>query len=170
MWGGTIYNAAGVEVGAYTYADKIVRLASDIASRTAGVVEAIGVAATGVEFALAATNPLASTVAICATGNCSAGDAAMAVVSRRAPTLSRWGWSGARKYRAALETLKRPGTHEALEGMVPTLDEAKALIRASGGTIDRIEKGHAIGGVSRHTYLHINYTTASGAKATIRIQ
>jgi hypothetical protein len=98
MWGGTIYNAAGVEVGAYTYADKIVRLASDIASRTAGVVEAIGVAATAVEFALAATNPLASTVAICATGNCSAGDAAMAVM----PT-GRF-WKGLKPFRGQTKT------------------------------------------------------------------
>jgi hypothetical protein len=65
IWGGTIYNAAGDPVGTYTYADKIVHLASDITGRTAGMVEAIGVVATAVELALAVANPLASAAANC---------------------------------------------------------------------------------------------------------
>jgi hypothetical protein len=31
-------------------------------------------------------------------------------------------------------------------------------------------EGHAVGGVSEHTYPHINYTTPSGAKATVRVE
>lgn len=79
MWGGDIYNAAGVWVGSYTYADRIVHLASDISSRTAGVVEAIGVAATAAEFALAVTNPIASTAANCAVRGCTAGSVGLAM-------------------------------------------------------------------------------------------
>ena len=66
--------------------------------------------------------------------------------------------------------LKQPGTHEAIGGIVPTLQEAKMLIEKAGGTINRIEEGHAVGGVSKHTYPHINYTTPSGSKATLRVE
>jgi hypothetical protein len=44
------------------------------------------------------------------------------------------------------------------------------MIEESGGTIDRIEEGHGAGSVSPHDYPHINYTTASGLKATVQIQ
>ncbi len=55
------------------------------------------------------------------------------------------------------------GTVENLAGKVP--------IRESGGKITRVEtEGHPPGGVSKHTYPHINYETASGAKGTIQIQ
>ncbi len=84
--------------------------------------------------------------------------------------LTRWGWSGTKKWLSAVRTLKQPGTHEALEGVVPTVDEAKQLIQKAGGVIDRIEEGHASGGVSDHTYPHINYTTASKSKATVRVE
>jgi hypothetical protein len=63
-----------------------------------------------------------------------------------------------------------PWIHEIVEGIVPTLEKAKQLIRSAGGTIDRIEEGHAVGGVSEHTYPHINYTTASGSRATVRVE
>jgi hypothetical protein len=47
--------------------------------------------------------------------------------------------------------------------------EARNLIEAAGGTVDRVEEGHAAAGVSKHTYPHINYTNAAGAKATVQI-
>jgi hypothetical protein len=170
MWGGTIYNAAGVEVGAYTYADKIVHLASDISSRTAGVVEAIGVVATATEVVMGAMNPIGGTIANCAVGNCSATGLAMAAIPGGGSKLTRWGWTGGKRWRTARRTLQQPGTHQSLDGVVPTVDEAVELIRASGGRVVRIERGHAAGGVSTHTYPHINYTTASGAKATVRVR
>lgn len=82
--------------------------------------------------------------------------------------LTRWGWKGAGKWRAALKILTKPGTHELLEGILPTVEEATEMITETGGTIDRIEE-HAPGDVSPHTYPHINYTTAEGQQATVRI-
>jgi RHS repeat-associated protein len=108
----------------------------------------------------------------CATGNCSGANLAMAVIPEAGPVakITRWGWPGTKKFLAAVRLLKQPGTHEALEGIVPTLEEAKQLIQQAGGTIDRIEEGHAVGGVSEHTYPHINYTTPSGSKATVKVE
>lgn len=92
MWGGTIYNAAGDRVGSYTYAEKIARLSSDIADRTEAVVEAVGLAATATQFALAVTNPIASSIVNCAVGSCSsAGGLAMAVSPRAARILGGLG-------------------------------------------------------------------------------
>jgi hypothetical protein len=66
--------------GTYTYADKIVHLASDVASRTAGVVEAVGIGVAATQVGLAFTNPIASTAAPCVVGNCSSGGVAMSVL------------------------------------------------------------------------------------------
>jgi hypothetical protein len=93
-----------------------------------------------------------------------------AVEESATSALTRWGWTGTKKFLAAVRTLKQPGTHELVEGIVPTVEEAKQLIQKAGGTVDRIEEGHAVGGVSEHTYPHINYTTASGSKATVRVE
>ena len=54
--------------------------------------------------------------------------------------------------------------------IVPTVDEAADLITQGKGIIDRIEDAHPPGGESTHTYPHINYTTASGKKGTVRVQ
>jgi RHS repeat-associated protein len=98
MWGGDIYNAAGVWVGSYSYADKIVHLAADIAGRTRGVVEAVGVGVAAGQVALAFTNPIASTAANCVLGNCSGGDAAMAVMP------SGRFWSALKPFRGKTKT------------------------------------------------------------------
>jgi RHS repeat-associated protein len=82
--------------------------------------------------------------------------------------LTRWGWKGGAKWRAALQVLTKPGTHELLAGIVPTVEEATEMIEQTGGTIDRIEQ-HVPGGVSPHTYPHINYTTAEGEKAAVKV-
>jgi RHS repeat-associated protein len=84
--------------------------------------------------------------------------------------MTQWGWSGSKAYRDAVKQLKQPGTHENLGGKVPTQDEAVQMIEESGGSIDRIEEGHGPESVSSHKGPHINYTTASGDKATIIIQ
>jgi RHS repeat-associated protein len=84
--------------------------------------------------------------------------------------LTRWGWKGAAKWRNAIRALAKPGTKLTLEGIVPTVEEASAMIKEAGGTIEREVEEHAPGGVSSHTYPHINYTTAEGQKATLRVQ
>lgn len=118
--------------------------------------------------------PFTTAATQCVAGNCDKTNLAMAAIPGGAEGeilegLTRWGWAGTKKFLAAVRLLKQPGTHEAIEGIVPTLEEAKALIQKAGGTIDRIEEGHAVGGVSEHTYPHINYTTPSGAKATVQV-
>jgi hypothetical protein len=57
-----------------------------------------------------------------------------------------------------------------LSEKVPSEEEAVKMIEDAGGKVERIEEGHAPGGVSPHENPHINYTTASGAKGTIEIQ
>jgi RHS repeat-associated protein len=91
--------------------------------------------------------------------------------SEGATLLTRWGYKGAAKWRNALKVLRRAGTHENIGDIVPTLKEGVEMIKKAGGTIERIDKvGHAAGGVSDHTYPHINYTTSAGEKATLRIE
>jgi RHS repeat-associated protein len=77
----------------------------------------------------------------------------------------------------AVNILRGAGTHEVLEvsgriagetqRLIPTRQEAEKLIGAAGGRIERIEKAHKGAG---HAYAHINYTTASGEKATVQIK
>jgi hypothetical protein len=87
---------------------------------------------------------------------------------------TRWGWSGQAKYNAALRQIatesKAAITHMDVQGIVPTQAEAEALITQSGGQILRVDEGHLPGGVSTHTFPHINYTTKGGTKATVQIQ
>jgi len=66
--------------------------------------------------------------------------------------------------------LRQAGTHETLNGKVPTKAEAIEMIKESGGTIDRIEEAHGPDSVSTHDYPHINYTTAGDQKATVKVQ
>jgi hypothetical protein len=56
-----------------------------------------------------------------------------------------------------------------IDGKVPTQEEAVAMILESGGEIVRIEDAHAIGGDSTHTFPHINFKAANGARVAIRI-
>ncbi len=43
------------------------------------------------------------------------------------------------------------------------------MIAHNGGAVDRIEPSHRPGGVSSHTYDHINYYTSSGDKAAVQV-
>ncbi len=43
------------------------------------------------------------------------------------------------------------------------------MIDESGGTVVRNDPAHPPGGVSGHTYPHVNYVTATGARATVRV-
>ena len=87
------------------------------------------------------------------------------------PFMTTWGWSGSQPYKDAVNELKQGGTHETLNGKVPTRDEAIKMIEESGGTVDRQEYvGHGFGSESTHDYPHINYYTEGNVKATVRIQ
>jgi RHS repeat-associated protein len=80
----------------------------------------------------------------------------------------RFGMFNNRRVKEAVETLKRPGTHNDIGGIIPTREEAEKLISEAGGKIKRIERAHESG--RGHDFPHINYETASGEKATIRVE
>ena len=86
------------------------------------------------------------------------------------PIQTSYGWSGSEPYRDAVKELEKPGTHETLGGKVPTRDEATRMIEESGGKVIRQDAAHGPESVSSHDYPHINYETASGIKATVKVQ
>jgi RHS repeat-associated protein len=81
---------------------------------------------------------------------------------------TQWGWSGTKVWKNLVSTVRKGGTIESMLGRVPTKIEAIKLIQESGGTIQRIEGPHLA--PNPHSYPHINYTTPSGVKGTIKIQ
>ncbi|HWW16044.1 MAG TPA: RHS repeat-associated core domain-containing protein [Candidatus Dormibacteraeota bacterium] len=90
---------------------------------------------------------------------------------------TQWGWSGQQSYNEAKDLLNEVNTPQgtvdrtSLNGKVPTEEEAVKMIEDAGGEVRDVERvGHAEGGVTPHTYPHINYTTASGVKGTVAIQ
>lgn len=83
------------------------------------------------------------------------------------PKMTSWGWKGSKPWKNAVDEVSKGGTIETIGGKTATKDEAIDLVEESGGTIERIEGGHLP--PNPHTYPHINYTTESGAKGTIRI-
>lgn len=64
------------------------------------------------------------------------------------------GWMGDKTWRENLRTIDSGGTITSLNGGVPTLSEAKELINQIGGTILRVEQGHAF--PNPHNFRHIN--------------
>ncbi len=97
------------------------------------------------------------------------------LVGAAARIMTKWGWDNSLPYTKAWKQLQQPGTHEMVNGRVPTREEAIGLIEKSGGKIERIEEGHSSEGPSTHTGPHINYTTAGkrpfgGNKATVIVQ
>jgi RHS repeat-associated protein len=97
-------------------------------------------------------------------------------IQQAAGMLTQWGWAGQQGYNEAKNLLNEPNTSQGtvdrrdLLGKVPSEEEAVKMIEDAGGKVERIEEGHAPGGVSPHENPHINYTTSSGAKGTIDIQ
>jgi len=78
------------------------------------------------------------------------------------------GWRGDATWRADVNQVRSGGTINGLsDGRVPTVREAQDLIRASGGTVTRIEGPH--NAPNPHNFPHVNYTTQSGARGTIRV-
>jgi len=88
--------------------------------------------------------------------------------ARKARTIGRFGAKGAEKLRKAIKKLQQPGTHENIDGVIPTREEAENLLSEAGCKIKRIERGHTSG--KGHPYDHINYETPSGEKGTIRVE
>lgn len=77
------------------------------------------------------------------------------------------GWVGDKSWRENLEKIDTGGTIEILNGGLPTEAQAKRLIAETGGKYLRTEGPHK--GMNPHKYVHINYTTKSGKKGTIRL-
>lgn len=78
------------------------------------------------------------------------------------------GWRGDKTWRQNVDRVSEGGTIKDLNGQVPTQQEAIDLINEAGGTVNRIEGPH--NSPNPHNFNHINYTTPSGGKGTIRIQ
>ena len=88
------------------------------------------------------------------------GQSIVPLVAGAAATLKTpWGWKGQERYNKVVEQLKQAGTHETLDGTVPTREEAVRMIEESGGRVLRVEEGHPPGR-STHNDPHINYYTA----------
>jgi hypothetical protein len=81
---------------------------------------------------------------------------------------TQWGWTGTKVWNSLVNEVKHGGTIEQLLGKIPTKSEALQLLEKAGCKIERIEGGHLP--PNPHIYEHINYTTPSGVKGTIKIQ
>jgi hypothetical protein len=92
--------------------------------------------------------------------------------------MTQWGWTGQQSYKQMVNQLRTPNTPEGtvdirpgeLGGKTPTEAEAIRLIEDAGGSPRGPVEAHEPGGVSTHTYDHINYTLADGTKGTIAVQ
>ena len=91
-----------------------------------------------------------------------------------APRMTQWGWERTNSWFAAVREVASGGEGGVLRkvrGLVPTYEEAVQLIQEAGGTIQRVDKPHAAGGVAGHIdFPHINFTTASGVRSHLAIQ
>ena len=77
------------------------------------------------------------------------------------------GWRGDKKWKTAIKQVADGGTIKDIDGQIPTQQEAIDLINEAGGDILRIEGPHEA--PNPHNFHHINYTTPSGGKGTIKI-
>lgn len=97
-------------------------------------------------------------------------DAKGTVIGAAGMLLGPFGSARSAAAKEAVNVVSQAGTHAALEvagrEVIPTRQVAEKLVALAGGVIERIEKAHK--GVG-HPYPHINYITAAGEKATIRI-
>ena len=81
-----------------------------------------------------------------------------------APTMTSWGWKNGPPYKDAIKEIGKPGTHETINGRVPTEEEAKRMIEESKGVIDRIEDGHPPGFNSPHSKCPSKIILSSGSR------
>lgn len=77
------------------------------------------------------------------------------------------GWRGDAQWRNAVRQVDGGGTIRSIDGKVPTREEAIDLIKEAGGRVERIDAPH--GPPNPHDFDHINYSTSSGTKGTLRI-
>jgi hypothetical protein len=77
------------------------------------------------------------------------------------------GWRGDAGWKRAVKLVDQGGTIRSVDGKVPTVDEARALINEAGGRVERFEPPHKP--PNPHDFWHINYYTSNGAKGTIEV-
>ena len=92
------------------------------------------------------------------------------IIGPAAPVMTPWGWNNQEPYNTAIRQLRQPGTHNTLNGKVPTRQEATRMIEESGGKVVRQDEGHHPEGRSAHYEPHINYETKGGEKATVIVR
>jgi hypothetical protein len=88
------------------------------------------------------------------------------------PIMTQWGWQNSPAWNEAAKVIGNAGHKSTIMDLgqkIPTAAEARKMIEATGGKVLRIEE-HEPGGVSTHTFPHVNYETQSGNSATVRIQ
>jgi RHS repeat-associated protein len=86
---------------------------------------------------------------------------------RSSPGMTQWGWKGGRAWKDAVKRVKEGGTIEDIGGKIPSKNEALELLKEAGAKVDRIQGPHSP--PNPHVYDHINFTTSSGLKGTLRI-
>jgi RHS repeat-associated protein len=130
--------------------------------------------------ALSILNPVASVIEVAVNADAGNTDAALAALpfailevatageGKAVKGLTQWGWKGTKVWKNLVNEVKSGGTIEHLLGKIPTKDEALQLLKEGGITKYRIEEPHL--SPNPHTYNHINYTTPTGGKGTIKIQ
>ena len=79
------------------------------------------------------------------------------------------GWRGDKTWHENVKAVEAGGDILELNGGIPTGGEARALISQANGIIGPYHPGHAVGGISTHTYNHIHYTTATGIRSAIQV-
>jgi hypothetical protein len=83
---------------------------------------------------------------------------------------TQWGWVNSPAWKRAAKEMDEPGTHRTIGGKIPTIQEAIDMIQSNGGRVECVDSAHPEGGVSTHTYPHINYYTSQDAKATVEVR
>jgi hypothetical protein len=142
------------------------RFAREMNRQIQGPAAAVEIMGDGLKTIGAVVSPAATMGILCAAGapDCTETGAAMAAV----PIVGRLSFVGGPLVKAAVKQLQRAGTHQTVVGMKLTRQEAEKLIALAGGTVQRIERAHAAG--TGHAFDHINYITATGQKATVRVE
>jgi hypothetical protein len=80
------------------------------------------------------------------------------------------GWRGDQTWKQNVKTVAEGHDIRELNGGIPTIEEAKALIAEARGIYGDYHNAHPVGGISIHTYNHIHYLTQTGIRSTIQVQ
>lgn len=77
------------------------------------------------------------------------------------------GWHGSPSFRDQMRVVHAEATSRISGVPFRRGQDAEMLIESAGGTVLRVESDHLP--PNPHQYPHINYTTSSGARGTIRV-